>query len=94
MGLPAVSSAARTSSAARASSSSNGTSSSGPAKKVSSRCRLACLRALLAAPYHSSNATTAETATLAPSLRARSRRGRTFGGAPLMSAMHALVSSR
>jgi hypothetical protein len=63
-------------------------------ENVSSRCRLACRRALLAAPYHSSNATTAETATLAPSLSACSRRGRTGGGLPSMSAMQASVSSR
>jgi hypothetical protein len=72
----------------------DGSSSSGPAKNDSSRRSLACRRVLLAAPYHSSKAATAGTATSSPRLMTCSRWRRTSWGLPLMIAMQALVSSR
>src|SRR5262249_3140276 len=77
--------------AMRASASSKGISSIGPAKNVARRLAFSWRRALLAAPYQSSKATTDDTATVLLPATARRKRRRSWGEVPLIRAMQALV---
>src|SRR5882672_3040642 len=66
----------------------------GPERNLARRCALFSGRVLLAIPYHSSKRTTEETNATDPELSPFSNCVRTEAGFPLISAMHALVSSK